>query len=193
MGATATARAAPGGARGRGWPGPVRGLARIGLGVALGLLVGCGVARGPSRGVPEPALRLSEVAHHGDPARRASMRLVLQGLDADAALRPAAALSSYERALQVDPNNPWAWLALARHEVEHGDPARALAELDKAEALLPAEGELSRGAAPHVTGLRGAALRAGGREPQGLALLSDARRAAPDVWADGSLDASELR
>lgn len=193
MGAAAAAPGVSGCAHARSWPGPARRLARIGLVAALALLVGCGVARGPSRRAPEPALRLSEVATLGDPARRASMRLVLQGLDADAALRPAAALSSYERALQVDPNNPWAWLALARHEVEHGDPARALAQLDKAEALLPGEGELSRGAAPHVTGLRGAALRAGGREPQGLALLADARRAAPDVWADGSLDASELR
>jgi tetratricopeptide (TPR) repeat protein len=121
------------------------------------------------------------------------MRLVLQGLDADASLRAQAGLSSYERALQVDPNNPWAWLALARHEVEYGDPGRALAQLDKAEALMPMEGALSRGAEPHLVGLRGAALRAAGRTSQAAPLLVDASRAAPDVWADGLLDASELR
>jgi tetratricopeptide (TPR) repeat protein len=164
-------------------------LALAGLLVALGCVAPRG-ARGPT---PPPALRLSEVAGHGDPARRASMRLVLQGLDEDVAWRAQAALSSYERALQVDPNNPWAWIALARHEVEHGDPVRALAQLDKAEALLPMEGALSRGAEPHLNGLRGAALRAAGRSPQAAPLLADARRDAPDVWADGLLDASELR
>lgn len=171
-------------------------LARTGLVFAMGLLVACAGARGPQPPAREPALRLSELGALGDPARRASMRLVLQGLDADVARAPAAALASYERALQVDPNNPWAWLALARHELEQGQPARALAGLDKAEALLPGEGELSRGAAPHRIGLRGAALhaaRASGATTQAPALLEDARRLAPVVWADGVLDASELR
>lgn len=160
--------------------------------LALLVLGGCSVAAGPGMRPAEPAFRVSEVAGQGDPARRASMRLVLQGLDDDAAWRPAVAIGAYERALQVDPNNPYAWLALARHEVEHGDPQQALAQLDKAEALLDAEGA-SRGAWVHVQGLRGEALRAAGSQARALPYLEEARRRAPDVWADGSLDASELR
>jgi len=156
--------------------------------LALGL-AGC-ATRAPVPPAPEPALRLSEVATVGDPARRASMRLVLEGLDADTARRPDAARSAYERALQVDPNNPWAWLALARHEVEYGAPTRARAQLDKVEGLLPGEGALSRGAEPHVHGLRAAALGGG---PEARAAMHAARTRAPTVWADGVLDARELR
>lgn len=175
-------------------PGPLsrRGFAGALLALLVAL-VGCGFLLPPSAPRPEPPLRLSELAEVGDPARRASMRLVLQGLDDDAALRPAAALASYERALQVDPNNPWAWLALSRHEVEHGDPAQALALLDKTEALLPPDGATSRGVEAHLVGLRGAALRVAGDGDEARARLTEARRRAPVVWADGSLDASELR
>lgn len=142
---------------------------------------------------PEPALRLSEVVGVGDPARRASMRLVLEGLDADTARRADTARSAYERALQVDPNNPYAWLALARHEVQHGSPQRALAQLDKAEALLPGEEMSSRGVEAHLDGLRGAALGGAGGGADAEAALRAARRRAPTVWADGALDAAELR
>lgn len=191
-----------GGSRGSLPPGGVRrGPARRGLAPLLAAvlaLAAASCARVPGATRPPPALRLSEVAGVGDPARRASMRLVLQGLDEDAAWRPGAAQGSYERALQVDPNNPWAWLALARHEVEHGDPRRALGELDKAESLLPdavvaSVGVPTHGVQAHLIGLRGAALRAAGQGARGQALLEEARRRAPVVWADGSLDAAELR
>ena len=93
------------------------------------LLVRCSRASGElpdprSDAAPGGTPQLSRVAGEGDPARRASMRLVLSGLDADEAGRSAEASSLYERALQVDPTNPYAWLALARQEVFEGDPDR---------------------------------------------------------------------
>jgi tetratricopeptide (TPR) repeat protein len=168
-------------------------VSRSAAALLLALLVGCSAAR-PFPGPPSVApITLSELEGRGDPARRASQRLVLEGLDEDAGARPAAALAQYERALQVDPTNPWAWLALARHEVEEGDPARALSFLDKAEALLRGDGSDPLRVAPHLEGLRGGALTALGRSGEGLALLRRARASAPAVWADGRLDASELR
>jgi tetratricopeptide (TPR) repeat protein len=145
----------------------------------------------PPPGAPEPPepLRISHVAGHGDPARRASQRLVLEGLDADARGRVQAALGQYERALQVDPTNPFAYLALARHEVQWGSPHRALEVLAQAETLLSA----AAGVEAHLVGLRGAALMALGRSAEAAPLLTRARSLAPQVWADGRLDASELR
>ena len=138
------------------------------------------------------AFRLSQVASAGDPARRASQRLVLQGLDEDER-ESASAVSSYERALQVDPTNPYAYLALARYYVEWGEPERALAFLDKTEALLGIEADPSLGVEAHLDGLRGAALLELGRSAEARPLLSRARTLAPGVWADGRLDADELR
>jgi tetratricopeptide (TPR) repeat protein len=121
------------------------------------------------------------------------MRLVLRGLDEDQALRPAPALASYERALQVDPNNPFAYLALARHHAEGPDPQRALAFLDKAEALLAHSDWRSPGLEANLVGIRGSALYASGRIPSALPLLDRARHLCPTVWSDARLDASELR
>jgi tetratricopeptide (TPR) repeat protein len=129
------------------------------------------------------------VAGAGDAARRASMRLVLSGLESDEAARSAEASSLYERALQVDPTNPYAWLALARQEVFEGDPDRGLANLDKAESLLAPDGA----AAAHVAGIRAAGLRAVGQPELAVPFLREARERAPEVWADGKLDAAELR
>ena len=145
-----------------------------------------------SRGLPGDEVRLSQLARSGDPPRRASTRLLLQGLDADAAGRGAEALSQYELALQVDPNNPYAYLCLARHEVDQGDPERAIDYLDKADALLSVEPGAA-GVRVHVTGLRGAALWQQGRRDEARPYLEAARRAAPRTWGDGQLDAGELR
>ena len=117
------------------------------------------------------------------------MRLVLSGLDSDEAGRSAEASSLYERALQVDPTNPYAWLALARQEVFEGDPDRGLADLDKADALLASD----VGAAAHLAGIRAAGLRAVGQPALAEPFMREARERAPDVWADGKLDAAELR
>ena len=166
-------------------------LLRLAMILVVTTVVGCAGARGP--GPEEPSFRVSDVAGTGDPARRASMRFVLRGLDDDARGQHAAAVSRFERALQVDPNNPYAYLSLARHEIEVGDPSRAIAYLDKVDALLPAEGESSRGAEVHSVGLRGAALRASGRPRDAAPLLERARLDAPRAWWDAKRDAAELR
>lgn len=139
--------------------------------------------------LPGEPLHVSRVAGEGDAARRASLRLVLSGLDADEAGRSAEASSLYERALQVDPTNPYAWLALARQEVFEGDPDRGLANLDKAEALLASDDA----AAAHLAGIRAAGLRAVGQPGLAEPFMREARERAPAAWADGKLDAAELR
>jgi tetratricopeptide (TPR) repeat protein len=139
------------------------------------------------------APRVSEVASSGDDQFRASQRLVMDGLDADEHGDAARAQSRYERALQIDASNPWVYLALARHYVEVGDAERALAHLDRAEALLDAQGDISPGARVHCDGLRGAALALEGNRTEARALLDSAARSAPVEWGDGELSASELR
>ena len=138
-------------------------------------------------------IRLSSVAGAGDAARRASTRLALEGLDEDAAAQPALAADRYARALQVDPTNPWVYLALARHRLDEGRPGDALAALDQAEARLRVEGALAPGVEVDLIGLRGSALVASGNSERGASLLRDAAQSAPEVWSDGRLDASELR
>jgi tetratricopeptide (TPR) repeat protein len=162
-----------------------RGWAALGLALALGCAAVGGLSGAGS------ALRFSQVENAGDPTRRASLRLCMDGLDADVAGRYGAALGLYERAIQIDPTNPYAYLAMARHTLEEGDPLRSLEYLDQAEMLLESEGARSPQVEPHLAGLRGAALLATGRD--GATDLALARRLAPSVWDDGRLDAAELR
>ena len=140
-----------------------------------------------------PPMRLSEMSSVGDPARRASMRLLVVGLDYDIDQSPVRALGSYERAIQVDPTNPYAYLAIARHRVEHDDPEGALAFLDQAESLLHAGGDVSPRVSVHVVGLRGRALYDRGDAHRGSVLLTAASEQAPETWSDGQLSARELR
>jgi tetratricopeptide (TPR) repeat protein len=158
-------------------------------GVLLVLALGC--ATGGRLGGDAAALRLSELTDEGDATRRASLRLCVEGLDAAAAGRSGAALGQYERAIQIDPTNPYAYLVLARHEVEAGDPVRALEYLSQSEMLLESENARSPEVEAHLAGLRGAALRATGSAGDGY--LEQARRLAPEVWDDGQLTAAELR
>ena len=138
-------------------------------------------------------VRMSEFVDAGDPARRASFRMILRGLDADELQQPQRALGRYDEALRVDPTNPYAYLAIARHHAEGPDPEWALSFLDKAEALLRAEGPLSPRVELHLIGLRGQALYASGQVDAGIAYLERAWAMAPDVWTDGRLSPSELR
>jgi tetratricopeptide (TPR) repeat protein len=138
-------------------------------------------------------LRIREVVDEGDPARRASTRLVLKGLDADVQNRAERALASYEEALRVDATNPYAYLAIARHRAAGEDPDWALSFIDKAESLFRAEGGPSPRVEPHLVGLRGQALYASGQIDSGLPLLEQAWTVAPEVWMDGQLSADELR
>jgi len=162
--------------------------------IALTLtLVGC-FARVPTP-APRPVepLRLREVAAEGDATRRASQRLVLEGLGYDAKGQTRLARTSYERALQVDVNNPFAYLALARQAVEVGDGASALEYLEQAELFLGSEDLLSPRVEPHLAGLRGAAMLAQGDRSGAQVYLARATALAPKVWSDGELSATELR
>jgi tetratricopeptide (TPR) repeat protein len=161
--------------------------------VAWGWITLIGGCAGPILGPRGAALRIAEIEHLGDARRRASVRMVAEGLDAEIASTPQRAISRYELAIQIDPGNPFAYLALARYYAEIADHERALEHLDRAQSLLDPESALYRGAEPHLRGLRGWALAQAGRSADAGPLLSEARRLAPSVWGDGRLDASELR
>jgi tetratricopeptide (TPR) repeat protein len=156
--------------------------------VCLTVIIAGGCA-GPTRA----PVRISQITDHGDTRRRASMRLVVEGLDAELAASSDRALSRYQRAIQVDPGNPFAYLALARYYVSVDDPARTLEYLDRVRSLLDSGGSFSLRTSAHLLGLRGRALQQMGRDAEAAQLLEKARRLAPSVWGDGRLDAAELR
>ena len=160
------------------------------VGTGVGLIGGCA---GPIRGPRAGALRISELDRVGDARQQASMRLVVEGLDAELASTPQRALSRYERAIQIDPSNPFAYLALARYYAARADSERALQNLDRAQSLLDPSTTVYRSAEPHLLGLRGWALADAGRSADADPLLAEAGRLAPPVWGDGRLEASELR
>lgn len=147
----------------------------------------------PGAATRDEAVTLEEVIDSGDDQRRASNHLVDQGLEADQLADAGRALDRYELALQVDPGNPWAYLALARHQVDRDEPRRALASLDRCRTLLERRGEVSPRVETQLMGLRGAALAALGRQAEARPLLTEAQRRAPSVWDDGRLTAEELR
>ena len=161
--------------------------ALLGLCVLAGWTWGCTSPRGS---VAAGRISLEEA---GDPARRASNRLVVDGLDADAAGATDRARSRYQRAVQIDASNPFAQLALARHCLETGDFALAIAHLDQAELLFESDSASWRSYEAHVTGLRGLAARELDPPNGGDLLLGEARRASPKTWGDAWLSADELR
>ena len=163
--------------------------------------VGCstrGIYSGEGR-----AIRVSDFASRGDAARRASTRLVIQGLDADVAavvssgndsvMELRRAQGSYERAIQVDPTNPYAYLALARHHLDGGDATQAANLIDQSAALFEAEGLKAPEVDVQLIGLRGLNLEALGRTREAAGYLDRAKILAPGVWGDGYLSAEELR
>jgi len=168
--------------------------------LALALATGCAVTGRRVAPVRGGALHISEVAGKGDPLRRASTDLVLEGLDAG---DPQRALSQYERAVKIDATNPYAYLAIASFQIQWGDVDRGVQSLNQAELLLESEDLKSPRVEPHLAGLRGRALvrmrghtgvaTTSGRAAEGEALLGRARALAPDVWGDGWLTAAELR
>ena len=161
--------------------------------VAWGWITLIGGCAGTILGPRGAALRIAEIEHLGDARRRASVRMVAEGLDAEIASAPQRAISRYELAIQIDPGNPFAYLTLARYYAEIADPERALEHLDRAQSLLDPDAALYRSAEPHLRGLRGRVLVETGRLADAELLLAEARRLAPSVWGDGRLDASELR
>jgi hypothetical protein len=132
------------------------------------------------------------VAELGDPARLASLRYVIEGLRSDQVGDASRALGRYELALKVDPTNPYATLALARHHHELGTPISTLSFLDQSAAQLQSQGLFSPRVRVHLVGMRGAAWYSSGHIEDGLAGLAEARELAPYVWDDGRLEAREL-
>lgn len=138
-------------------------------------------------------VRVSQLTEEGDAARRASMRLVVEGLDADELGQVDRAQARYQRALSVDVTNPYAYLAIARHHIEAGEPDLALQFLERADSLLRMNGDVADEIEVHLEGLRGAALYDAQDFEAGALLLDRARQKAPRVWGDGTLEAEELR
>lgn len=156
---------------------------------------GCAGGRRLAPGFGPTARPLTASAALGlhDAARDGSLRLVIEGLDEDQAGRPSRALAKYQRAIRVDPTNPFAFLALARHHLEGDSADEASAFLDQARALFEAQGDLGPSVDVWGLGLRAGIDRARGREEKADALLSQARRLSPEIWGDGRLSARELR
>jgi tetratricopeptide (TPR) repeat protein len=152
----------------------------------------CAIA--PAIQQPAPALHITDMAGEGDETRRASVRLVLAGLDAEAEGHSERARGLYQRALQVDSGNPYAYLALARQSVARGEPELALEYVGRAEDLFDADALRTPGAGAHLDGLRGAALTlASDSNALGSELLDRAASSSPEIWGDGQLDVVELR
>jgi tetratricopeptide (TPR) repeat protein len=165
----------------------------IAASVVLVFAMGCASTDwGEAMGRPDP-VRISDLTEEGDAARRASQRLIVEGLDADATGHWARAQSRYDRAIQVDATNPYAYLAIARHHLQANEPERALVYLDRAEAMLRQEGADSPEVEPHLLGMRGEALYETGQHAEAQGYLARARELAPDVWGDGYLSPEELR
>lgn len=128
-----------------------------------------------------------------DSARDASLRLVVAGLDEDALGEPSRALASYQRAIRVDPTNPFAFLALARHHLEDGSLDEASAFLDQARSLFEAEQTLGPSVDVWGLGLRAGIERGRGQDDRADALFDRARALSPSIWGDERLSAAELR
>jgi tetratricopeptide (TPR) repeat protein len=128
-----------------------------------------------------------------DSARDASLRLVIAGLDEDTAGRPSRALASYQRAIRVDPTNPFAFLALARHHLEGDSLDEAGAFLDQARSLFEAQQSLGDSVDVWGLGLRAGIDRARGRHDRSDQLFDRARQLSPEIWGDERLSAAELR
>jgi len=161
----------------------------------LALVVGCAGGTGltPTFGPATRPLTATDALGLYDAARDGSLRLVIEGLDEDQAGRPDRALAKYQRAIRVDPTNPFAFLALARHHLEGDSPEEASAFLDQARALFEAQSDLGPSVDVWGLGLRAGIDRARGRDEKADALLSQARRLSPEIWGDGRLSARELR
>jgi tetratricopeptide (TPR) repeat protein len=142
---------------------------------------------------PAPPLTASAALGRFDARRDASLRLVIEGLDADAAGDPSRALASYQRAVRLDATNPIAFLALARHHVAAGSAEEASAFLDQARALFESSGEEGSSVDVWGIGLRAWIDRAKGRDAQADSRFEAARQLSPEIWRDELLSADELR
>jgi len=159
--------------------------------LVVGSLVACAGLNLP--GSSDQPLTTSAALGQTDSTRDASLRLVIAGLDEDTAGRPGRALASYQRAVRVDPTNPFAYLALARHHLEAGSVDEASAFLDQARSLFESQQRLGRSVDVWGIGLRAGIDRAELRDEQADARFEMARELAPEIWGDERLSAAELR
>jgi tetratricopeptide (TPR) repeat protein len=141
----------------------------------------------------EQPLTTSAALGQTDSTRDASLRLVIAGLDEDTAGRPGRALASYQRAVRVDPTNPFAYLALSRHHLEAGSVDEASAFLDQARSLFEAEQRLGPAVDVWGIGLRAGIDRAESRDELADSRFEAARELSPEIWSDERLSAAELR
>jgi tetratricopeptide (TPR) repeat protein len=118
---------------------------------------------------------------------------VIAGLDDDTAGRPGRALASYQRAVRVDPTNPFAYLALARHHLEAGSAAEASAFLDQARSLFESQQQLGPAVDVWGIGLLAWIDRVESRDEQADLRFDAARELSPQIWGDEQLSAAELR
>ena len=146
----------------------------------------------PAPPAPVTPYKATDFLDQGDAARKASMRLVVQGLASDERGAYPAARASYERAIQVDATNPWAYLVLARYYVQQGDASRVNSLLDQSAALFEAQGLREPRVGVHLLGLRGSAFVLQGRSADATLYLERAQELAPGVWGDDQLEAGEL-
>ena len=160
----------------------------------LALALGCaGLPRTNLRTLSAPPLTASSAIGQVDAERDASLRLVIEGLDEDTAARPSRALAKYQLAVRVDPTNPFAFLALARHHLEADSLDEASAFLDQARALFETQERLGPAVDVWGVGLRAGIDRASGRDEQADRRFEAARRLSPAIWGDERLSAAELR
>ncbi|MFP6655456.1 MAG: tetratricopeptide repeat protein [Myxococcota bacterium] len=138
-------------------------------------------------------LTVSRALGHLDSTRDASLRLVIAGLDADTAGRPGRALASYQRAVRVDPTNPFAFLALARHHLEGASVDEAGAFLDQARSLFENSRGLGDAFDTFGIGLRAGIARERGRGDEAALNFELARILSPEIWNDEWLSPAELR
>ncbi len=164
----------------------------VGL-VASGLTACAGLNPFSSLGRTERPLTTSAALGQTDSTRDASLRLVIAGLDDDSTGRPARALAGYQRAVRVDPTNPFAYLALARHHLEAGSVAEAIAFLDQARSLFESQQRLGPSVDVWGIGLRAWIDRVESRDQQADARFDSARTLSPEIWGDERLSAAELR
>lgn len=147
----------------------------------------------PPPSPPAPPLTAHAALGRYDARRDASLRLVIEGLDAESAGDATRGLAIYQRAVRLDPTNPIAYLALARHHVATGRPEEASAFLDQARVLFESEGELGASVDVWGIGLRAWIDRAEGHDAEANSRFEAARALAPDIWGDELLSADELK
>ena len=161
--------------------------------LAVGLAGCTALGLAPDGRTREPPLTTSAALGRSDPTRDASLRLVIAALDDDAAGRPTRALAGYQRAVRVDPTNPFAYLALARHHVEGHSTAEASAFLDQARSLFESQDGLGPAVDVWGIGLRAWIDREEQRHAEADARFALARELSAEIWRDERLSAGELR